>query len=321
MLVVAATLGSAPHMGTAEAAPAKSVATAGNPLAGVSLYVDPRNPASLAAASLASTDPEAAALLSRIGNTPTSVWFGDWFGTDVVAKRVDTTMTGAASTGTVPVLVLYAIPHRDCGGYSAGGLSGPSAYHDWVRQVVAGIKGRKAAVIVEPDALPKLTACLDATGQQQRLSMLRDAVAQLTAVPSLAVYLDAGQSGWNSASVMAQRLRDAGVSMARGFSLNVAHFSPTAKEETYGDQLGGLLGGRHYVVDTSRNGLGPASTWCNPPGEALGHAPTAVTTGLLADAYLWVKHPGLSDGTCNGGPPAGQWWTSYALGLAERAAT
>jgi cellulase/cellobiase CelA1 len=37
-------------------------------------------------------------------------------------------------------------------------------------------------------------------------------------------------------------------------------------------------------------------------------------------SYFWIKRPGESDGTCNGGPPAGQWWADYALGLAQRAA-
>ena len=35
------------------------------------------------------------------------------------------------------------------------------------------------------------------------------------------------------------------------------------------------------------------------------------STGL--DALLWVKLPGESDGTCNGGPAAGQWWQEMAL--------
>jgi endoglucanase len=34
------------------------------------------------------------------------------------------------------------------------------------------------------------------------------------------------------------------------------------------------------------------------------------------DAYLWVKQPGASDGTCRAGaPPAGHWWPEYALQL------
>jgi endoglucanase len=290
-----------------------------NPLAGATFYVGSDSAASRAAARLAPTDSRAATLLRRIHKTPTAAWVGDWFSVDTVAKRVESTMSDAASAGALPVLVLYAIPHRDCGGYSAGGLASPSAYHDWVEQVVSGIGTRRAAVIVEPDALPSLTMCLNAAGQRDRLSMIRDAVRQLAVVPSLTVYLDAGHSRWQDERVMAARLQAAGVEMARGFSLNVANFFPTREEEMYGDHLGHLLGEKHYVVDTSRNGRGPASTWCNPPGQGLGVAPTTATTGRLADAYLWIKHPGVSDGGCNGGPPAGQWWTSYALGLAERA--
>ena len=50
-------------------------------------------------------------------------------------------------------------------------------------------------------------------------------------------------------------------------------------------------------------------------------APTAEPGKKLVDAYLWVKRPGESDGTCNGGPAAGgcAWSPDYALGLAQRA--
>lgn len=39
--------------------------------------------------------------------------------------------------------------------------------------------------------------------------------------------------------------------------------------------------------------------WCNPPGAGNGLKPTASTGVALADAYLWVKNPGESDGQCN----------------------
>lgn len=39
----------------------------------------------------------------------------------------------------------------------------------------------------------------------------------------------------------------------------------------------------------------------------------------LIAAYLWIKRPGESDGTCKGGPKAGTWWPEYALGLARSA--
>jgi endoglucanase len=34
---------------------------------------------------------------------------------------------------------------------------------------------------------------------------------------------------------------------------------------------------------------------------------------------LWVKEPGESDGTCNNGPAAGEWWNERALELAAAA--
>ncbi len=40
----------------------------------------------------------------------------------------------------------------------------------------------------------------------------------------------------------------------------------------------------------------------------------------MADALLWVKPPGESDGTCRPGEPsAGTFWVDYALGLAHAA--
>ena len=47
--------------------------------------------------------------------------------------------------------------------------------------------------------------------------------------------------------------------------------------------------------------------------------PTTQTGLPLVDGYLGVKTPGESDGPCNGGPRAGQWWPEYALGLSRTA--
>ncbi|WP_318199616.1 glycoside hydrolase family 6 protein [Streptomyces sp. SCL15-4] len=100
----------------------------------------------------------------------------------------------------------------------------------------------------------------------------------------------------------------------------------------------------HFVIDTSRNGRGAWSpepgkysgdpeAWCNAPGRGLGPRPTADTGVPLVDAYLWIKVPGESDGSCTrntGGtidpeygvvdPPAGAWWPAQAHALARNAA-
>jgi endoglucanase len=134
------------------------------------------------------------------------------------------------------------------------------------------------------------------------------------------VYVDAGHPAWQSAAEMARRLALAGIENADGFSLNVSNFVGTEANTSYGADLSTRLGGKHFVIDTGRNGLGPTSDyqWCNPSGRALGVAPGTLTAHRALDAYLWIKPPGESDGTCNGGPSAGSWWPDYALGLAQR---
>ena len=127
------------------------------------------------------------------------------------------------------------------------------------------------------------------------------------------------------ALALAKRLKAAGVAKARGFATNVSNFQSTKNERAYAAKVSKALGklgvkpkNRHYVIDTARNGRATAGAqWCNPPGQGLGVKPRWVG-GSRLDAYLWVKRPGESDGTCNGGPAAGTWWTEYALGLVDR---
>jgi endoglucanase len=85
----------------------------------------------------------------------------------------------------------------------------------------------------------------------------------------------------------------------------------------------------HFVIDTSRNGHGPLAasiyanapynqpvsvvqaltngSGCDPPARGLGTHPTANTGVSLLDAYLWVKTPGESDGTCDAAGGARAW--------------
>jgi len=114
-----------------------------------------------------------------------------------------------------------------------------------------------------------------------------------------------------------------GVEHVAGFATNVANFQTTADETAYGKKLSELLGGANFIIDTSRNGNGglrdaSGGVWCNPAGRALGDPPGATSDGPHV-ANLWVKTVGASDGTCNGGPPAGRYWEKYLLELASNA--
>jgi endoglucanase len=280
--------------------------SSGTPLAGVTLY-GPNISAAQAAASGAFSAADTG-LLSQLAQVPTAMWLGSWSGN--VTQTVRDAVTAARASGAVPVLVAYNVPDTDCGGYSAGGAQSPAAYADWIRQVADGIGNARAVVVVEPDALAQL--CGDPA---QRYAMLGSAIHVLETNPGTFTYLDAGNPSWVPAADMAQRLRAAGIADADGFSLNVSNFQTTASNVAYGRALSAALGGAHFVIDTSRNGNGPGSDWCNPAGRAVGERPTTATGQAGVDAFLWVKRPGESDGTCNGGPAAGVFWPAYALGL------
>jgi len=290
-----------------------------NPFTGRTLYVDPYSPAAKDAAAVAATDPVAAGALQEIAGQAQADWLGDWNPTATLASTVAGRIATIERAGAYPVLVAYNIPKRDCSSYSGGGASSPDAYKAWIDALKAGIGSASVAVILEPDALGQIT-CLTATDQQTRLGLIKYAAQKLASGGRVAVYIDAGHADWVAPAVMADRLSKAGVVYARGFSLNVSNFGTTTDQIAYGYKIAPAIGWKRFVVDTSRNGLGPATgitdPWCNPPGRALGAAPTSVTGDKLVDAFLWIKHPGESDGTCNGGPTGGTWWRDYAIALA-----
>lgn len=300
--------------------PPPPTAPSPNPLADVAFYVNPGSKAKLQADEWRLTRPADALQMDKIAAQPQARWIGNW-NVDVRAD-VDRFVTAAENVNAILVLVAYNIPLRDCAtGYSAGGANTPDGYRAWISAFAQGIGARRAVVILEPDALAGM-GCLSAEHQATRLALISEAVQTFRALGNTSVYIDAGHSHWQPAGTMATRLNNAGIANATGFALNVSNFYYTDEQVSYGNAISALVGAKHYVVDTSRNGLGSAGDdqWCNPAGRALGNRPTAATGHALADAYLWVKIAGESDGACNGHPGSGTWMPEYALGLAQRAA-
>ncbi len=336
--------------------------------------------------------------IGRMEATPRAVWFTEGSPREV-EKQVRRTMLAATLERSVPVLVAYNVPGRDCGGYSAGGAQTSADYAAWIDGFARGIGDRKAVVVLEPDGVAlgpdkcgNIADADKAARQAQRNAELNAAIDRLAQQAQTSVYLDAGHSHWLGVGEIAQRLVDAGVQKAQGFFINVSNYQPTPQQAQFGTWIAkciyyatsgppwaaghfdwcasqyypanaddystwaltdvwydenvgsvdpSLL--KHFVVDTSRNGQGPwhpavsypdAQDWCNPPGRGLGVRPTTSTGNPLADAFLWVKVPGESDGTCNRGiagsttdpewggivdPAAGQWFPQQALQLAQLA--
>jgi endoglucanase len=344
-----------------------------------------------------------AAGLREMIRTPQAVWVTGGSG-HPLTQSVKAEVQRAAGKKTVPVLVAYNIPFRDCAQYSAGGATSVAEYEAWIDAFAAGIGDHEVVVLLEPDGLgiiPWYTTISGgqdwcrpaeadpATAAADRFAMLNHAVDRLAALPHTSVYLDGTHSAWLGVGDVADRLVKAGVTKADGFFLNVSNYETTERQLRYGDWIAkcvyyGTAGpdwarghfdwcasqyypadptdlgtwGRtdawydenvgpvpadrlaHFVVDTSRNGRGPwtppagvswpdPQTWCNPPDRGLGLRPTTRTGDPLADAFLWVKTPGQSDGQCDRGtgtgrdparggivdPAAGAWFDEQALEL------
>jgi len=296
-----------------------------NPFVGAKWWDDPYSQAHLRALRAKSKgDVETARVMGKLAEYGGADWIGEW--TPYVERWVDKRITLLGKTGALPYFVAYKIPKRDCGQYSAGGAAKGEDYRTWIQEFARGIGARKAVVILEPDGLPLMKKCLSEADQKERIELIRFAVHTFTQLPRTWVYIDAGHPGWIDPPEISKRLKAAGIEEADGFSLNVSNYKATDECLTYGKKLSALLGGKHFVIDTSRNGNGgpdappdSEASWCNPDGRAIGHPPTAETGEPLCDAFLWIKKPGESDGTCNGGPKAGEFWEARALDLAKRA--
>lgn len=286
---------------------------------GLELFVNPEGQAARAAAN--ATDPYERRVFDYYARQPVAFWYGGWGGAVDGLRRA---AEMARQQNQVLVVVLYNIPGRDAsGGYSAGGTS-YTDYPQWLQRGVEAVGNTPTVWIVEPDALADLGA-LSADRQVQRRSLIAEAVRTLkSASPDYWVYIDAGNSSWQSPETMADRLRSSGIDLADGFACNISNFQWHDQTLAWCFRLSDLLGGKHFVVDTSRNGNGPwtnpagpeGDDWCNPPGRLLGYEPS-VQPLARCDGYLWVKPAGESDGNCKGGPNAGEWFPQYALELAR----
>ncbi|WP_433832292.1 glycoside hydrolase family 9 protein [Actinoplanes sp. CA-015351] len=261
-------------------------------------------------------DARAATIRTALAGKAGAAWFGNWSGD--IRAAVDAYVSGAAAAGRVPILVAYNVPGRDCGGESSGGAGSPAAYRQWISDFAAGVAGRTAIVIVEPDAVA-LIDCLTEAERVTRFGLVAYAVNAFSG--RTWAYVDSGNASWVDADTMAARLVQAGIGSARGFAVNVSNFFTTAESSAYADAVNAGLAARGqtakpYVVDTSRNAAGgTAGDWCNPAGVKLGVTSRVSTSG--PEFLLWIKVPGDSDGDCGRlrGLPAGTFSPDLATWL------
>jgi endoglucanase len=302
--------------------------TAGDPLQGANFFVDPQSEAAHAAQSVPA--------IGVIARQPGTARFGRFSfgknGVPDIQTAVSRYLARAAVTspGSVPLLATYRILNGLCSGHRASDSPAEAAsYHDFITGFAQGIGSYRAVLFLEMDSLITMP-CLSGHGKAVREHELSDAINILNAnCPHLVVYLDAGAADALHARDAARYLRGSGVANIQGFFLNSTHFDWTSHEIRYGRQISRMLGGKHFVINTGENGIGPRrpkdivhqgmEVLCNPRA-GLGPLPTATTGYSPVDMFAWTSNPGESGGQCvPGAPPTGQYWPAYAKSLVQNA--
>ncbi|MEU4471907.1 glycoside hydrolase family 6 protein [Micromonospora sp. NPDC023888] len=246
-------------------------------------------------------DSRTAVIRDKIASQPQARWFAN-FNPSTVQSEVSGFIGAANAAQQIPVLAVYEIPNRDCGGASAGGAPDLNQYQTWVSNFARGLGNQTVIIILETDSLALLT-CLSSAEISARNAAISTATRTIkSGNPNAKVYLDGGHSTWNSAGETANRLRAAGVQYADGFFTNVSNYNSTSSEANFGrsviSALNGMgIQGKRQVIDTSRNG-GASGDWCGDDNtdRRIGQYPTTNTGDGNIDAYLWVKPPGEADG-------------------------
>ena len=305
------------------------VPTDGDPLQYVNWYIfGNQSPAGLALGKVASSNPAWAQALHTIAYSPGSGSYRFWMWNQPassLAATVEKYLADAevAQPNTTVALSTYSLIHGYCESPSAI----KNRYENWITQLAHGIGNFRVVLYLEEDSLIEMH-CLSNAQRNVRLQELAYAVKTLSVDPHLLIYMDAGApDAYLTAAQTASYLRRADVAQAQGFFVNATHNEWTTTDVHFGQEIARLTGGKHFIVQTDDNGLGPLvpkdrkrfgnEDLCNPPGRGTG--PLTWETGYkFVDGFLWFNNPGNSDGPCGAGdPPVAAFWPAYAVGLVQ----
>ncbi len=210
-----------------------------------------------------SGDKADAGLIREMVEIPQAVWFTS--GTPkTIQQDVKKTVERAADQGTVPVLVAYNVPGRDCSQYSAGGAATGDEYKAWIDGFAAGLGSHKVVVILEPDGLALLPTDCAQPDTYNRVALINYAAHALLRDPNATIYLDAGYSSWHLVGDMASRLVTGGVQDVQGFFLNVRNYQFTTNSVQYGTWISDCIA---YATTVSPGNYGacPDQYWNGGP--------------------------------------------------------
>ncbi|RYP40886.1 hypothetical protein DL767_001367 [Monosporascus sp. MG133] len=247
---------------------------------------------------------------------------------------------------------------------SDGGVAKYKEYIDAIADMFTEYSDIRLLLVIEPDSLANLVTNLHvpkcANAKDAYLECTNYAVTKLD-LPNVAQYLDGGHGGWlgwpanlpGAAEVYTGVYKRANQPKSlRGFATNVANYNgwslsvapeytkpnPNYDEKRYINAFAPMLRDSgwpdaRFIIDQGRSGKQPTGQiqqghWCNAVGTGFGLRPSTNTGDPLADAFVWVKPGGESDGTSDTtakrydhhcgmedalkpAPEAGQWFEKY----------
>ncbi|RBR03849.1 uncharacterized protein FIESC28_11670 [Fusarium coffeatum] len=246
------------------------------------------------------------------------------------------------------------------------------AYIAKIKGILQDYSDTRIILVIEPDSLANLVTnlnvpkCANAASAYKELTI--HALKELN-LPNVSMYIDAGHGGWlgwpanlpPAAKLYGEIYKAAGKpSRLRGLATNVSNYNgwklaskpdytesnPNYDEQKFINALSPLLEqegwpNAKFIIDQGRSGKQPTGqkqqgNWCNAPGTGFGLRPSPNTGDPLADAFVWVKPGGESDGTSDSSaarydshcgienavkpaPEAGTWFQAYFEQLLKNA--
>jgi cellulose 1,4-beta-cellobiosidase len=261
-----------PQMATLAEHLSTSAAATGNPYADALLYVDPdyvtKVSASAAQVTVGSADAQRIEAAKRF---PTAVWLDRIAAIDgakasggamglvdhlnAALAQQQAQSSGGALKPMAVTLVVYDLPDRDCAAYASNGelssaANGMQRYKTEYIDRIASILARpeyaslRIVTVVEPDSYTNMltnlsvAACAAVDQKGVYVEGVRYALAKLSALSNVSLYLDIAHSGWlgwdnnRSKAIDGYKALVAGatpggsLSIIRGFATNTANYTP-----------------------------------------------------------------------------------------------
>ncbi|KAI1021103.1 hypothetical protein LB503_010023 [Fusarium chuoi] len=316
-------------------------AASGNPYSGVDLWANSYYRSEVMNLAVPKLSGARATAAAKVADVPSFQWMDTYDHISLMQDTLaDIRKANKAGGNYAGQFVVYDLPNRDCaaaasnGEYSLDkdGANKYKAYIAKIKGILQDYSDTKVILVIEPDSLANLVTnlnvdkCAKAESAYKELTVY--AIKELN-LPNVTMYLDAGHGGWlgwpanigPAAKLFAQIYKDAG--------------KPS--------RVRGLEGWSNvkFIVDQGRSGKQPTGQkaqgdWCNAKGTGFGLRPSTNTGDALADAFVWVKPGGESDGTSDTSaarydyhcglddalkpaPEAGTWFQAYFEQLLDNA--